>query len=402
MKIMNVLIASSTLVLSSLHLHAIDPAVDIDLSQQSKPATLKVLLAKNAPEALVDVRGSYEIFDPATGLGIFVGRIGSFHFVTPGEGGINWGDNSLGCSQLRIVPTNSQTTILINGIQYRGCVEIYSVNGELNVINEVDVENYLKSTLTLQFPKEKDAEVLDALAIVARTQAYYYISRNPGVFWHVEAQKVGYEGYAVVLQNPYIDRAVESTRHMVMTYKDVPFAATWTKNSAGKTATFATIFRKDVQTPSGVSAPLALRDKEESRWTYSLSKGQLANIVKTSKMTKIDLFSDKESSKVYAIRVHNGKAFQDIDFFNLQNAIGDTKLKSNEFTVKVKGDQIVFDGYGEGHGVGLCLYSAAKMSGKGLKAKDILTAFFPHMQLRNMREPVIETGINTPEEVAAN
>ena len=130
------------------------------------------------------------------------------------------------------MPTSSQTTILINGIQYRGCVEIYTVNGELNVINEVDVENYLKSTLTLQFPKEKDAEVLDALAIVARTQAYYYIARNPGVFWHVEANKAGYEGYGIVLQNPHIDRAVESTRHMVMTYKDAPFAATWTKNSA--------------------------------------------------------------------------------------------------------------------------------------------------------------------------
>ena len=116
-------------------------------------------------------------------------------------------------------------------------------------------------------------------------------------------------------------------------------------------------------------------------------------------MTKIDLFSDKESSKVYAVRVHNGKAFQDIDFFHLQNALGTEKLKSNEFTVKVKGDQIVFDGYGEGHGVGLCLYSAAKMSAKGLKAKDILSAFFPHMQLRNMREPQAETA--AAEEVSA-
>ena len=398
MKIMHLFIASSTLILSSLNLHAIDPAIEIDLSQESKPATIKVLLAKNAKEVLVDVKGSYEIFDPATGLAVFAGRMGSFHFVSPDDGGIRWGDNVLGTSQLRIVPTNAQTTVLINGIQYRGCVEIYNVNDELNVINEVDVENYLKSTLTLQFPKEADPEVLDALVIVARTQAYYFISRNPGVFWHVEANKVAYEGYGVVLQNVHIDRAVESTRHMVMTYKDTPFAATWTKNSAGKTASFASIFRKDVQTPAGVAAPLALRDKEASHWTCSLSKNQLANLVKTSKMTKIDLFSDKESAKVYAVRVHNGNAFQDIDFFHLQNAIGLQKLKSNEFTVKVKGDQIVFEGYGEGHGVGLCLYSAAKMSAKGLKAKEILSAFFPMSQLKNMREPQGEAVKKSLEE----
>ena len=61
MKIMNILAASSTLVLSAFCLHAIEPAVEFDLSQQDKPATIKVLLAKSAPEVLVDVRGAYEI-----------------------------------------------------------------------------------------------------------------------------------------------------------------------------------------------------------------------------------------------------------------------------------------------------------------------------------------------------
>src|SRR5207247_341963 len=124
------------------------------------------------------------------------------------------------------------------------------------VINEVDIENYLKSTLTSQFPELDNSEVMESIAIVARTQAYFFVQKNPEATWHVEAAKAGYDGYGLVLQNVLIDKAIESTRHMVLTFENSPFAASWTKDSAGKTASFANIFRKNLPSPDGVAAPL--------------------------------------------------------------------------------------------------------------------------------------------------
>ena len=49
------------------------------------------------------------------------------------------------------------------------------------------------------------------------------------------------------------------------------------------------------------------------------------------------------------------------------------------------GDQIVFKGFGEGNGVGLCLFSASAMADKGEKAPKILSAFYPETQLENIR-----------------
>jgi SpoIID/LytB domain protein len=60
-------------------------------------------------------------------------------------------------------------------------------------------------------------------------------------------------------------------------------------------------------------------------------------------------------------------------------------LKSNDFNILVQNDQIVFKGFGEGTGVGLCLFSANAMADKGDKAPKILSAFYPDTQLENIR-----------------
>jgi SpoIID/LytB domain protein len=53
--------------------------------------------------------------------------------------------------------------------------------------------------------------------------------------------------------------------------------------------------------------------------------------------------------------------------------------------VQLKGDDLVFTGYGEGLGVGLCLYSAKALAEKGQKATEILNAFFPETRLEKVK-----------------
>ena len=53
-------------------------------------------------------------------------------------------------------------------------------------------------------------------------------------------------------------------------------------------------------------------------------------------------------------------------------------------TVTLKGNTIVVSGYGKGHGVGLCLYSASAMAQNGDMAVKILSKFFPDTFLINL------------------
>jgi stage II sporulation protein D len=57
---------------------------------------------------------------------------------------------------------------------------------------------------------------------------------------------------------------------------------------------------------------------------------------------------------------------------------------SSDFTVTIKDDTVIFSGFGKGHGVGLCLYSASALAQNGENAVKILSKFFPETYLYNI------------------
>ncbi|MBY0529494.1 MAG: SpoIID/LytB domain-containing protein [Rhabdochlamydiaceae bacterium] len=359
-----------------------------DLSQVDKPMTIKVLVAQKKEKIFLEARGSYHVYQPVDGKQLSSGNSSKRAFVISDPLGLKWKERYLGSSHLRIVPGDAQSTLLVDGIEYRGCLEIYDMGGKLNIVNEVSLEHYLKSCLTSQFQEEMDEDVMDSIAIVARTNAQYLVSRKPNAPWHVEAQEVGYQGYALTLQNLHVDRSIDNTKNLILTYQDQPFAATWTEDSAGKTADFAAMFRRSVATPRGVQAPFALRDREKHHWSFSLSRQELSKLLQTDKITSIDLFQDKQSEKVYAVKIQDTRGSHNIDFIQLQKALGEKRLKSSDFTIQFHGENITFNGYGQGYGVGLCLYSANAMAEHGENAKKILATFFPETKLQNVQNRV--------------
>jgi len=274
----------------------------------------------------------------------------------------------------------------VNGKQYRGAIHVYHVEEKVNIINEVDVESFVKATLSEKITTPLSNNVLDALAVIARTDAYYTALLNHDAFWHTTSKEAGYNGMGLTLQNLSIDRAVDNTRHLVMIYEEQPFPGAWTEHCGGKTASYASIFRKSTSTPEGVDSPFALRGRNDSKWSLTVNTQELAKVVKINRVTGMDLFVDRFSGKVYASRIHDGSHTEDINFVDLQNALGKDKLKSNDFTVNIKGNVAVFEGCGEGIGTGLCLYSAKQMAERGDSTPHILAAFFPHTQLEKMRE----------------
>ncbi|MBI2743126.1 MAG: SpoIID/LytB domain-containing protein [Chlamydiales bacterium] len=387
MKIVSSLLVATTFCLSGLSLEATMKyeRFEADPSQFDKPTTIKVLLDKGENSPLLEVKGPYMVYDAKSGFRVSSGSNPKRDFVTYDAKGLKWGHSMNGASQIRIVPSDIETTIVLNGTQYRGCIEIYNVNGKFLVINETDMETYLKSTLNTQFSDEVEEETMEAVAVAARTMGYFLVSRSPYAKWHVEAKDVGYQGYGATLQNLMVDRAIDNTRHVIMTYKDAPFATAWTRNCAGKTADFTALYRKNINAPKGVEIPMAQSEKEQLRWTHTISKKEMAKSLDLKAISSLDLFVDKASAKVYGVRIIDGDQARTLDFIAFQKKLGEKKIRSSDFTVSMKGDSIVFTGYGDGPGVGLCLYTANKMAEKGEKAPKILSTFFPETKIEKTR-----------------
>lgn len=360
------------------------------IAEPMAPRNIQILLEKESNGVLLEVKGPYYIFNPQDGSRVSSGLLGKRFMIHELSNGLKWGEEFPGIHQIYIKPRSEETAIFINGIQYAGAVAIYGVGGKISVVNDIDIESYVRSALTSQFPNSLEPEVMSALAILARTDAYHSATRaNPTSFWHVAAQDIGYQGSALVVNNSAIDRAVESTRHLILLHaengKNVPFATTWTEHSAGKTAPYSAIFRKESFAPcKAVEAPHAALARQQSKWTYQISKKTLGGLLGLSDLKSIETFVDKDSSKVYGIRAKGNTEAQDVDFFALQAKLGQSHLQSSDFTVSLKDDTVTFTGYGKGHGVGLCLYSASALAQNGENAVKILAKFFPETYLYNL------------------
>lgn len=387
---MKVFVAAALCCSAFLPIHADEYTSYERIAEPMAPRNIQILLEKDVDGALLEVKGPYYIFNPHDGSRVSSGLLGKRFMIHETENGLKWGEEFPGIHQIYIKPRSSETSIFINGVQYTGSIAVYGVSGIINIVNDIDIESYVKANLTSQFPSPLEPEVMSALAILARTDAYYRAIRSSqNSFWHTSAQETNYQGSALVISGSPIDRAVESTRHLILVHSEnghnFPFPTAWTEHSAGKTAPYSTLFRKDIFAPEkGVEAPHAALSRQEAKWTYQLGRKTLSYLLGVQEIKSIELFVDSSSSKVYGIRIKDSAETYDIDFFTLQNRLGHAHLQSSDFTVVLKEETVHFTGYGKGHGVGLCLYSANALAQNGENAVKILSKFFPETYLYNL------------------
>ena len=64
--------------------------------------------------------------------------------------------------------------------------------------------------------------------------------------------------------------------------------------------------------------------------------------------------------------------------------LSESHLKSSAFEVRWEGDNLILDGSGWGHGVGLCQIGAAVMDSKGYKYNEILSHYYPGAVLKRI------------------
>lgn len=200
--------------------------------RQERPPTIRVLVGDDLDEAFLEVQGRYLIEDPYTNKWISSRFLGKAKTVEALPIGLRWGEEFPGIYQLCIKPMDRKTVISVNGVEYRGAILVYDTGGRISLVNEVDVEEFLRSTFTVHEEEIHSDEALAALAISARTNAYYHALFPRNTFWSVDAQHANYYGH-LKNRNPRLEQALRSTRHMILSStrpqegSTTPFPLNW-------------------------------------------------------------------------------------------------------------------------------------------------------------------------------
>lgn len=219
----------------------------------AQPPSLKVLVVHDQHGVVLEVKGKYQIYDPHTNEHISTRFIGKRKFIQALKDGLKWGEEFPGVHQLLIVPEDKNVTTTVDGIEYRGLVYIYDIGGAISVVNAVDIEDYLMSTLASKYPDQLPEEELAAVAIASRTYAYWLAQNPKNEFWAITAQQSGYQGHAVINVTGGIEKAIEATRYMVMSQQGTP---------EGTAATFPAVWNGKTADQGAVVAKISLDDAE--------------------------------------------------------------------------------------------------------------------------------------------
>lgn len=296
---------------------------------------------------------------------------------------------------------------------YKGNLEVNETENGYLLINEVTIEEYLKSVIPSEMPAGYELEALKAQAICARTYAYRQILNGTLSEYGADVDdSVSYQVYNNQPRNEKTDEAVEATRGMIMTYEGEPIEAFFFSTSSGATSTDEVW--EDESAPCLKSIVTSYDENMPwYRWYVKFSAEKIEELLSASgyeigQIEDIQVTRRSQGGAAVAC-VFTGsdgavKVTNEYDIRSLlspkgleiyrqdQTVVTDFQmLPSAYFQIEsiYENDLLTgftFQGGGYGHGVGMSQNGANEMAKQGYNCYEILEYYYQDFKLEKMNE----------------
>ncbi len=293
-------------------------------------------------------------------------------------------------SQIRL--EGESAPLAFQGMSVRGALVITARDAGLLVVNDLDLEAYVKSVVSSEVPVTWPFEALKAQAIVARTYALYKKGERGGQAFDVDAtvQSQVYGGLGS--EDPRASEAVDATAGIVVVHEGRLALTPYHSTSAGPTEDAAEVWGIDLPYLKGVACPF---DENSSvyRWERRLSFDAIESALREAgyavgAIATLTPLGRNRSGRVSAVRILHAEGEVILKGELLRRIIGYQRLPSMRFdVVDVEaephggGFDVRLRGGGWGHGVGLCQWGMKTLSERGWTADRIIDYYYPGTNL---------------------
>lgn len=274
---------------------------------------------------------------------------------------------------------NMKGDLLVNGLHYTGNIEVWRGKRGLYLINELPLEDYVESVVSSEVGTNWEMEALKAQAVIARTYAVYKKAMNGNNMFHLTSSVLhqAYKGNSTHTQITY---AVKSTAGEILTYNGMPIEAFYHSTCGGKTEDPEEVFGKSYPYLRPVESNCELSPYWV--WERKIPLSEIEKALSINGVKGMAIISRTSTGRVRDLSVKSRSGRKVIRAVELRRLLGWSRLPSTNFKMKMKGDSIVFEGKGYGHGVGLCQWSALQMARDGKDYREILSFFYPGTEIR--------------------
>lgn len=306
-----------------------------------------------------------------------------------------------------VIPRGKKAFLRYREDRYRGMFRILPHGANLELINIVHMDDYLKGVVPSEigFTGEGEFEAIKAQAVAARTYSMSRLSQYPDEPYDMKSDVSDQLYHGVKVEEPIVSRAIDGTRGYVVKYRDQLIDAYYHSTCGGCTDDIDEVWEK-----AEASYLRAVSDSEYcswskySNWRESYTAEQLrvrieqylsserGRVIRIDDILDIYVKSRTAGSRVaeLVVRTTDGSysfGKDRIRWVFRRSSNPELILQSARFTVETKIDdngkllRADFIGSGYGHGVGMCQCGAIGMSRNGRKFDDILTFYYRNTEL---------------------
>lgn len=282
----------------------------------------------------------------------------------------------------------------VGGRTYPGEIHCVAGSREFQVVNEVDMEQYVRGVVPAEIGSGAPLEAMKVQAVVARS---YAVARMGGfreeksrpVYDVVDDTRDQVYG-GIPAANTNLLRACEATAGMYVQYKGKTVCTYFSSSCGGHTL--------DVQewggtgaipplsgVPCGFCGENAPNGSWEARVTTSQVAQRLAPRIGARQVLRASVFERTKSNRVGTVLVEHAGGQLKVPGDEFARAAG---ARNTNFTLRQEGEILHLRGTGYGHGVGLCQVGALAMGAKGKSFREILAHYFPQHELAVLYGPL--------------
>ncbi|WP_146662221.1 SpoIID/LytB domain-containing protein [Anaerohalosphaera lusitana] len=368
---------------------------------EARDLNIRVLLKNNADSAKLSTAGGFDVAcTDGTSAHFTPGEVD----IVPWNGMIRLGRHSFaGDVDLQV----KDTFVTIDGRKYRGDVRIIiDARGGLDVINELDVENYLAGVVGEEMPAYWEPEALKAQAVAARTYCLYIKHRfGTDRQWDVKATEANQMYGGLESESAMVRTALDATAGQVLTCDngDGPggiFPTYYSSTCGGHTEDSKNVFGDSYKPLSGVDCQYCKKTAGEKymNWkpvvlpssvvTAKITSGysSLEGLTTVDKIVPTRVSDYGSTGRIAMLKVVDNKGKTGIlrgEDLRLTLDPSGKVLKSTWCNISKQPDgSFKFsNGRGFGHGVGMCQYGALGMAREGFGYKEVLSYYYPNSDL---------------------
>ncbi len=265
------------------------------------------------------------------------------------------------------------------GRRYRGGVRLAAVDGAVEVVNVVGIEDYLRGVVPSEMAASWPLEALKAQAVAARS--YTLSSLDPYGRYDLCATEDCQVYRGVEAEHPRTDAAIAATAGVVVTYAGSTAKTYYHADSGGTVASSAEVW--GTWSPYLLSRADAQANTPHRAWTTRLDGravgASLASAgLDVGEVTSLRVLGLSESGRVSELEVTGTRGARVLRGTQLRVLARSWGLKSMSFRVQ---GGLTVTGDGWGHGVGMSQYGARALASSGYDFSQILAFYYPNTGL---------------------